>query len=213
MIDLWMIDQTESTGHSMKKDIPTMMEIEDKVVSLDLITCRFVCDLDRCKGVCCVEGESGAPLEAAETRILNEEYTRIRPYLREEGNEAIGQQGPWVVDADRESVTPLIGGRECAYAVFEEGIARCGIEVAYESGATSFRKPVSCHIYPMRVKNYRGFTGMNYDRWKICDPARELGEKLDVPVFRFLREPIERKYGKAFYRKLEMISRNVGQKP
>jgi hypothetical protein len=197
----------------MRKDLPTMIEVEDKVVSMDLITCRFACDLSRCKGACCVEGESGAPLEAAEVRILNREYASIRPFLREEGNEAIGQLGPWVVDADRETVTPLVQGRECAYAVFEDGIARCGIEKAYESGATSFRKPVSCHIYPMRVKSFRGITGMNYDRWMICDPARELGEKEDVPVFRFLREAIERKYGKEFYGKLEMISRKVGQKP
>ncbi len=197
----------------MKKDIPTMMEIGDKVVSLDLINCRFVCDLDRCKGVCCVDGESGAPLEAGETETLDREYPNIRPYLREEGNRAIAKQGTWVVDTDQETVTPLVEGKECAYAVFEGDIAYCGIERAWEAGVTSFRKPVSCHIYPMRVKNYRGFTGMNYDRWKICDPAREHGEKEDVPVFRFLREAIERKYGEEFYRKLEIISRNVGQKP
>ncbi len=197
----------------MKKDLPTMMEIDDKVVSLDLITNRFVCDLAKCKGVCCVEGESGAPLEADEIDLLERDYDRIRPFLREEGRSAIESQGTWVVDADDETVTPLIEGKECAYATFENGIARCGIETAYEAGATALRKPISCHIYPIRVKSYRGFTAMNYDRWPICDPAREFGEKMGVPVYRFLRESIERKYGKDFYRKLEIVSRNLGQKP
>jgi len=190
-----------------------MMEIGDKVVSLDLITCKFVCDLAKCKGVCCVDGESGAPLEAEEADILEKEYPNIRPYLREEGNKAIEKQGSWVMDIDRETVTPLIDGKECAYAIFEAGITRCGIEKAHEAGATAFRKPISCHIYPIRVKTYRGFTGINYDRWKICDPARAFGEEKDVPVYRFLRDAIERKYGREFYRKLEIISRNVGQDP
>ena len=192
----------------MKKDMPTMLEVGDKVVSHDLITDRFVCNLARCKGVCCVEGESGAPLEEAETGILKREYRNIKPFLREEGNRAISKQGTWVVDADRESVTPLVEGRECAYAVFEGGIARCGIEKAWEAGATPFRKPVSCHLYPMRVKKLSGFTGMHYDRWNICDPAREYGEKQNVPVFRFLKEAIVRKYGEDFYRQLEIIEQN-----
>ncbi len=197
----------------MKKDIPTMMEIGDKVVSLDLITHKFVCDLGKCMGVCCVEGESGAPLEPGELEILENEYPRILPYLREEGRRAIQEQGTWVVDEDRETVTPLIGEKECAYAVFDGKIARCGIEKAYEAGATTFRKPISCHIYPIRLKKYKGFTAVNYDRWPICDPARACGEKKDVPVFRFLREAIERKYGAEFYKKLELVSRSVGQAP
>ena len=197
----------------MKKDLPSMMEIGDKVVSLDLITNKFVCDLDKCKGVCCVNGESGAPLEAGEVDILDAEIANIRPCLREGGNRAIDRQGTWVIDTDKENVTPLIDGKECAYAIFEDGIARCGIEKAWEAGATSLRKPISCHIYPIRVKKYRGFTAINYDRWKICDPARSCGENNDVPVYRFLREAIERKYGEEFYRKLEIISRNMGRKP
>jgi hypothetical protein len=197
----------------MKKDVPTMMELGDKVVSLDLVTERFVCDLDKCRGVCCVEGESGAPLEEEEVELLEREYGKIKPFLRKEGQEAIAGQGTWVIDVDKEMVTPLIQGKECAYAIFEMGIARCGIEKAYEEGFTSFRKPISCHVYPVRVKLYRGFTALNYDRWPICDPARECGRKLDVPVYRFVREALERKYGKDFYRKLEIVSRSVGQAP
>ncbi|MFC2113035.1 DUF3109 family protein [Bacteroidota bacterium] len=197
----------------MKKDIPTMIEIGDKVVTLDLITEKFVCNLDVCKGVCCVHGESGAPLESEEVDILDNQYPDIAPFLREEGNSAIQKQGTWVIDTDKESVTPLIEGNECAYAIFEKGIARCGIEKAFEAGATTFRKPVSCHIYPIRVKRYKGFTALNYDRWKICDPARAYGEEKDVPVYRFLQESIVRKYGEEFYKKLEIISHNVGQNP
>ena len=197
----------------MKKDIPTMMEIGDKVITLDLITEKFVCDLNKCKGACCVDGESGAPLESEEVEILDKEYPDIAPYLREEGNRAIEKQGTWVVDHDKETVTPLIEGKECAYAIFEGGFARCGIEKAFEAGATTFRKPISCHIYPIRVKGYRGFTALNYDRWKICDPARTCGEENNVPVYRFLRESIVRKYGEDFYKKLEILSRNVEQEP
>ena len=192
----------------MKKDIPTMIEIGDKIISLDLIRRKFVCDLDTCKGVCCVDGESGAPLEEEEVEILDREIESIFPYLRPEGKKSIQKQGTWVVDADREKVTPLIEGKECGYAIFADGIARCGIEMAWEDGATTFRKPISCHIYPIRVKDYKGFAAVNYDRWSICDPARVHGEKLGIPVYRFLRESIERKYGEEFYKKLEIISNN-----
>lgn len=187
-----------------------MMEIGDKVISLDIITEKFICDLGRCKGVCCVEGESGAPLEQEEADILDEEYPSIAPYLREQGNHAIEGQGKWVIDADKETVTPLVDGKECSYAIFENGIARCGIEKAWEAGASSLRKPISCHIYPIRVKPYSGFTALNYDRWKICDPARECGGKKDLRVFRFLQDPIERKYGSDFYQKLERVAGTIG---
>ncbi len=198
---------------NMKKDVPTMIEIGDKVITLDLITEKFVCDLDKCNGVCCVYGESGAPLEPEEVDVLEKEYKNIAPYLTKDGNRAIEKLGTWVIDADNETVTPLIEGRECAYAVFEGAIAKCGIEKAFEAGATTFIKPISCHIYPIRVKKYNDFTALNYDRWKICDSARSCGEKKDVPVYRFLREPIIRKYGEEFYQKLEIVSRKIGQNP
>jgi len=188
-----------------------MMEIGDKVVSLDLITEKFECNLAVCKGICCVEGESGAPLEEEEAEILEKDYVNFAPYLREEGRKAIEKQGTWVIDADTEKVTPLIEGKECAYAIFEGKIARCGIEKAYEEGATDFRKPISCHIYPIRVKKYKRLTAVNYDRWPICDPARLHGEQENVPVYRFLKESIVRKYGEEFYEKLEIVAQNFGQ--
>jgi hypothetical protein len=191
----------------MKKDVPTMVEVGDKVVSLDIIREKFVCDLSKCKGICCVEGESGAPLEDDEVLSLAKEYDNIRPYLREEGREAIEQQGTAVRDADDEMVTPLVGGKhECAYAIFEDDIARCGIEKAWEEGATGFRKPVSCHIYPIRVKNYHSLKAVNYDRWKVCDPARSNGERENVPVYCFVQDAIGRKFGEDFFQKLQIIS-------
>lgn len=191
----------------MKKDVPSMIELGDKVVSLDIIREKFVCDLAKCKGICCVEGESGAPLEDDEVKLLKAEYDKIRSYLREEGKKAIARQGTSVRDADQEMVTPLVGGKnECAYVLFENDIARCGIEKAWEEGATGFRKPVSCHIYPIRVKNGINLKAVNYDRWKVCDPARVHGERENVPVYRFVNEAIERKFGADFFQKLQIIS-------
>jgi hypothetical protein len=198
----------------MKKDFPTMIEIDDLVISLDIIERNFVCDLDKCKGICCVHGESGAPLEDSEVAILEAEIDRIKPFLREEGVMAIREQGTSVRDKDDEMVTPLINGREeCAFAVFEGGIARCGIENAWEKGATHFQKPISCHIYPIRVKKYKGFRAVNYDRWGICDPARILGDHHKIPVYRFVRQAIERKFGEGLYKRLQIISDNLDPIP
>jgi hypothetical protein len=191
----------------MKKDVPTMIELGDKVVSLDIIREKFVCDLAKCKGICCVEGESGAPLEEDEVKLLEDEYDKIKPYLREEGIKSVEQLGTSVLDADQEMVTTLVEGKnECAYAIFENDIARCGIEKAWEEGATGFRKPVSCHIYPIRVKNYHSLKAVNYDCWKVCDPARVHGEMENVPVYLFVKDAIERKFGTDFYQKLQIIA-------
>lgn len=194
----------------MKKDLPTMVEIDGKVISLDVITEKFSCDLARCRGACCVHGESGAPLDDDEVTSLMKEFRAIRKVLRPEGIDAILQQGTSVLDADQEMVTPLVDGKECAYAIFEDGIARCGIELAFEMGLSKFRKPVSCHLYPVRVKRYHQLTAVNYDQWGICEPARIHGEKQDMQVFRFVREGIERKFGIEFYKKLEILSVQVG---
>jgi hypothetical protein len=196
----------------MKKDVPTMVEVGDKVVSLDIIREKFVCELSKCKGICCVEGESGAPLEDDEVLLLAKEYDNIRPYLREEGKVAIEEQGTAVRDADDEMVTPLVGGKhECAYALFESEIARCGIEKAWEEGATSFQKPVSCHIYPIRVKNYNSLKAVNYDRWKVCDPARLNGERENVLVYCFVKDAIQRKFGEDFFQKLQIIADGLNE--
>ena len=189
-----------------------MIEIDDKVISLDIIENQFCCDLNICHGVCCVHGESGAPVEEEEVDLLRDEYPAFKSFLRPEGIKAVDEQGVAILDADQEMVTPLIDGKECAYAIFEQGITRCGIEKAFEAGKTSMHKPISCHLYPIRVKRYRDFKAVNYDRWPICEPARGNGKEHDVPVFRFVRDALIRKFGPEFYQKLEILSDSIDQK-
>lgn len=182
-----------------------MIQINDKLISEDIFEKSFVCDLQKCKGACCVEGDSGAPLEEEEKQILERIYPKVKPYLRAEGIQAIEEQGTWIEDTyDGEPVTPIIDGKECAYVIFDEnGITKCGIEKAWEEGAVEWRKPVSCHLYPIRIKSYRNFDAVNYDRWEICRPACELGKALEVRVYQFLKEPLTRKYGADFYVELD----------
>lgn len=181
-----------------------MIAIDDKLLSDELFEKKFVCDLAACKGACCVEGESGAPLEDEELPKIREVLDKVLPYLPEAGRKAIEEQGPYVVDDDGEYVTPLVKGAECAFTVFEDdGTAKCGIEQAYRDGKTDWLKPMSCHLYPIRLTKLKDFDALNYHKWQICEPACDCGAKLDVPVFKFLKEPLIRKYDEDFYNKLE----------
>lgn len=186
-----------------------MIDIDNKVLSRELFTKKFVCELSSCKGACCVEGDSGAPLEKGEPEILETELPNILPYLNEAGIKAIKEQGPYVTDKlDGELVTPLVNNKECAYTIFDDdGTAKCGIEKAYRDGKTTFHKPISCHLYPIRVTKFQKFEAVNYNHWDICSPARTCGADLNMKVFRFLKEPIIRKYGKEFYEKMKIIDK------
>jgi|SRR5690625_1967822 len=184
-----------------------MFQIEKTIVSEEIIENDFVCNLTACKGACCVDGEAGAPVEPEEVEILKEIYPKIKPFLRPEGIAAIEEQGTHVVSEWNELETPLIDGADCAYVVFDEnGIAGCGIEKAYHAGVTDFRKPVSCHLYPVRVQQYSEFAAVNYHRWSICDPACSLGKELQVPVYKFVKEALIRKFGENWYKELEKIA-------
>ena len=182
-----------------------MIQIDDKLVSLNVFERKFVCDLSACKGACCVEGDVGAPLEDEEAQKLEEIYEDVKPFLRPEGVEAIEEQGKYTRDDfDEEYVTPLVNNKECAYVTFDhDGTAKCGIEQAYRAGKTNFLKPISCHLYPIRVKEYSQFTAVNYDEWEICKPACECGSQLNVPVYKFLKEPLIRKFGESWFNDLE----------
>ncbi len=186
-----------------------MIEIGKTIISRDLLDKKFVCDLKKCKGICCVEGDSGAPVEKEEIQKLEKDIEKIFPYLREEGRKVIEEQGVYVIDWDSEYVTPLINNKECAYAVFEDDIAACGIEKAYLAGATSFRKPISCFLYPVRVKKFNKFDAVNYDRWDICKPAIENGNKLNVPVYQFLEQPLKQKFGEKWYEQLSLVAKEL----
>ena len=181
-----------------------MILVGNAVLSDDIKENFFVCDLEACKGACCVEGDSGAPLEDDETKILEEIYPLVKDYITEEGRQAIAAQGTWVIDSDGDKVTPTLGAnRECAYALDDErGILKCGIEQAYLDGKISWKKPISCHLYPIRVTKYDQYDALNYNRWHICDPACQLGKSLQVPLYVFLKEALVRKYGEAWYAEL-----------
>lgn len=178
-----------------------MIQIDDKLISEDIFSEEFVCNLTKCKGACCVEGDVGAPLDSDERQILDDIFVKIKPYLTSEGVRAIEQQGTWTTDPmDGDYVTPMVEGRECAYVTYDEkGITKCGIEKAYEDGAVDWQKPISCHLYPIRAKEYSTFTALNYHEWPICNDACILGRELKVPVYKFLKTPITRKYGEEFY--------------
>ena len=181
-----------------------MIEIDDKIVSLDLLRECFLCDLPRCKGLCCVEGNAGAPLEAEEVELLKAEYEHYKSYLTGEGIAAIEQQGFMVPDEEGDLTTPLVNGAQCTYAYTENGITLCAVERAYREGRCGFRKPISCHLYPIRVVRFsNGTLGLNYHRWEVCRPAVACGRKAGIPVYKALREPIIRRFGEEFYKALE----------
>jgi hypothetical protein len=183
-----------------------VIEHRGTLISEDLFEKRFVCDLNACKGQCCVAGESGAPLEKEEAVLLDELWDKFKQYIPEAGHRSVEQYGTSTIDEDGDLVTPLVEGRkECAYTIFENGIALCGIEKAWKAGAIPFRKPISCHLYPIRVAKLKFHDGLNYHQWPICKPACSCGAKLDVPVFRFLRDALVRQYGQEWYDELEQI--------
>ena len=189
-----------------------MIEIDDKIVSADLLREGFLCDLSQCKGICCVEGNAGAPLEIDEVDILEEEYEHYKPYMTPEGIAAIEQQGFMVVDEDGDYTTPLVNDAECAYTYTENGVTLCAIEKAWLEGKCSFRKPISCHLYPIRLVNFsNGSVGLNYHRWTVCDCARVCGKKAGVPVYKSLREAIVRRFGEEFYAQLEQAAELLNQ--
>ncbi len=180
-----------------------MILVDNAVISDDIKEQFFVCDLDKCKGACCVEGDLGAPLEESELKELEDAYEVVKPYLSAEGIAAIEKEGPYIMDFEGDYSTSTINGKECAFAIYDDkGILKCGIEQAHFDGKTSFRKPVSCHLYPIRITKYDHYDALNYDRWDICSAACSLGDKLGVPVYKFLKEALIRKYGEAWYHEL-----------
>jgi hypothetical protein len=180
-----------------------MIVVGNAIVSDDIADKFFVCHIEKCKGACCTEGDLGAPLEIEELQILAQEYEKIKPYLTVEGIITIEQAGLYVKDFEGDYSTPTINNNECAYAIYDEqNNLKCGIEQAYLDGKTTFRKPISCHLYPIRIKKYDDFEALNYHRWDICSPACSFGEHLGIPLYKFLKEPLIRKYSQEWYDEL-----------
>ncbi|MFO7872884.1 MAG: DUF3109 family protein [Bacteroidales bacterium] len=181
-----------------------MIILGDTVLSDELYEEQFVCDLPVCKGGCCIEGDAGAPLTKEETFILEEISGRVLPFMIGDGVQAVNDQGYWVKDDDGDLTTPLVDGKQCAYVFYDSGrIAKCAIERAFEEGLVDFQKPISCHLFPIRITKYPHYEALNYFRWHLCDCARLKGQKKKVRVYRFLKEPLIRRYGKEWYEELE----------
>ena len=186
-----------------------MIAIENVLVSDDVVEKKFVCDLSRCKGGCCEEGDAGAPIDKKEMELLKNNFEKIKPYLTKEGIEAIEQKGFYQYTNEFGWVTPTIESKMCAYGFRgEKGIIKCGIEKAFSDGKTNWRKPISCHLYPIKVKKTSSHDMLNYEpREKLCNPGCVLGEKLKVPVYQFLKDALIRKYGEEFYHALDVAAR------
>lgn len=186
------------------KDAETyMLQIGDALVSLDVVERHFVCNLDACRGACCIEGDAGAPITEEEYRQLQELLPQLLDDLTPAAREVIARQGVAYVDEEGDLVTSIVGGKDCVFTCYgENGRCMCAIEKAFREGRTAFYKPLSCHLYPIRITRYPAFTAVNYHRWKICKAAEVLGRKEGVRVYRFLREPLIRCFGEAWYGEL-----------
>lgn len=181
-----------------------MIEIGKTLISDDVVEEQFVCDLNRCKGACCVEGDLGAPLLEDELEKVDEVIDLVKPYLSKAAVEVLDREGGYVLDEDGDLSTTTINGKECAFAFYDDkGILKCSIEQVYKEGKTDFKKPISCHLYPIRIAKLPDFEALNYDRWQICSPACDLGKELKVPVYKFLKDALIRKYGEEWYVELE----------
>jgi hypothetical protein len=193
-----------------------MIFVQDKIVSDEVVQTQFICNLQKCKGACCWEGDAGAPLEPEELRILDAIYPKVRPFLTEEGQKVIDTEGGYYYDSiDKTYATNLVNNGPCAYMTKDAtGTAKCGIEQAWRAGESEFRKPISCHLYPIRVvKNeIAGFEALNYHEWEICSAACALGKEHKMPVYQFLKEAIIRKYGEDFYEELDATAQYMNNK-
>ena len=183
-----------------------MVEIEDKIISDELFEKKFVCDLQKCKGGCCVEGDSGAPLRSKEIKEISKNLSIIKSEMSTKGLNAIKNNDFHYLDSDGDKVTKLVDGKECVFVVFDKNnIAKCSIESAYRKNKINFNKPISCHLYPIRIKKYDSFTAVNVDSWHVCKPACECGTELNVPVFKFLKDAIVRSWGLDFFHHLDSV--------
>ncbi|MBP6977061.1 MAG: DUF3109 family protein [Bacteroidales bacterium] len=179
-----------------------MIHIENTLISDDLAGLRFACDLSCCRGACCVEGDAGAPLEMEEISLLEDYVDQVKPFMTEQGIRTINEQGVFDYDTRGNFVTPLVNGKECAFVYFEDQVARCSIEKAFENKQVSFRKPVSCHLYPVRITTYSLYDAVNYHRWHICDNALAKGKTEGIYLYQFLKDALIRKYGAEWYEEL-----------
>jgi hypothetical protein len=186
-----------------------MIIVGNALVSEDILEKKFACQIDKCKGECCVQGDAGAPLLKDEADIILDIYDKIEPYISAEGIAEIKENGFVTRDTDGDLVTVCRSSGECVFVVYESnGIASCAIEKAHTAGDIDFKKPISCHLYPIRTKKYGSYIAMNYHHWDICNDACKAGSEMNVPVYEFLREAIIRKMCEEWYKELSEIAKD-----
>ncbi len=194
----------------MKKEIPPIIQVGDVLVSSDILTQCFCCDLEACHGECCVEGDAGAPVTLEEIDQLETCLDEVWGDLSASAQAVIDRQGVAYADSDGDMVTSIVGGRDCVFTCYENGTCLCALEKAFREGRTSFCKPISCALYPIREKTFRGgLVGLNYHQWEVCKKAEEKGRQLQLPVYRFLKSPLVRRFGEDWYEELEQVAQEL----
>jgi len=187
-----------------------MIEIGRTIISQDIFEEQFICDLIKCKGACCVEGDSGAPVQPEEVEEIKSNYTKFKKYLPPSHQDEIARQGFSIIDNDGDEVTPLVNNKQCAYSFYDEkGILKCSIEKAWSGEESKFRKPISCHLFPIRITEYKRFDAVNYEKLKICKPGRKCGKINKLPIYKFLKEPLIRQYGKEWFKEVEIAATHL----
>lgn len=196
----------------MTENCIPMIQIDDTIISVDCLTEKFCCDLEACKGECCIEGDAGAPVELEEVAALEEALPVVWPMLSASAQAVIDRQGVVYTDEEGDLVTSIVNGKDCVFTCYgEDGTCYCALERAYREGKTSFYKPISCHLYPIRLKKVGGCVALNYNRWDVCKMAVVKGRQLDLPVYRFLKAPLIRRFGEAWYAELESAVEELKQ--
>ena len=186
-----------------------MIEILNTLVSLDLFKEFFCCDLDKCHGLCCVEGDAGAPVTPDEVEMLEEAYEKLHEDLPLQAQQQIEKEGVVYPDKEGELVTQIINGKDCVFAKHEGACALCAIDSAYRNGKFHWQKPISCALYPVRLSTVGGMTAVNVHKWDVCQPARKLGAALHLPVYQFLKEPLIRRFGQAWWEECDIAAREL----
>ncbi len=187
-----------------------MLQIGKTIISLDVIQKEFFCDLRKCQGACCVDGDSGAPVTPEEARLIEQMFPDFEEYLSDHNKTEIIRQGFSLTDSDGDLVTPIVGNNECVYTFIDEnGLTKCAIEKAYFEKKITFRKPVSCHLFPIRITEYERFDAINYQQLDICKPGRICGIRKGIPLWKYLKDPLTRKYGEEWYKELTYAAENL----
>lgn len=194
------------------KSVLPILQVGDVLLSPDILTEYFCCDYEKCKGICCIEGDAGAPVTTDEVAQIEEAVDDVWQDLSAAAQAVIDRQGVAYIDQEGDMVTSIVNGKDCVFTCYDGDSCLCALEKAYRTGKTRFIKPISCALYPIREKRFRnGMTGLNYNRWTVCKDAVVKGKELGMPVYRFLEEPLARRFGRAWYDELCALAEEIGQ--